>query len=166
MRKRDDFSKIALPDYIEWVRKFFIGKEKCRINGKGIFDYFLLSKNVIGYISRRWDAQLDYIIGNPPNTELFYISENVPNRFRKYMMYHEYYEYKILAPDTSDRCLDALKKELSMIPNKIYISYVRFRAAQFANLADFNRKIGADECFVLNLEKSVQFLEKELTRII
>jgi hypothetical protein len=94
------------------------------------FDFFVLPQalqpNLVNF-SARWT-------GIPSDGYVLGVSGNIKDEYRKYVAFHEYFEYMELGLDTPGRCLMALEKELSLVPEQYKPDYVPMRAKFFGDL--------------------------------
>ncbi len=99
-------------------------------------------------------------IGCHPNTQFFFISNEVPERFRDLFVAHEVYEYALEGgPDGKGNCLKALFYELSLIPENIRKEYLPYRRDFFARMVAFYE--GNDEFYTRrnNIRESFKYLK-------
>lgn len=68
-----------------------------------------------------------------PEAKFLFISEDVPEEFREYMLRHEVREFTQRAGQ-EDRCLATLKQELQEIPAEIRQRYIEMRLKLFQDL--------------------------------
>jgi hypothetical protein len=94
---------------------------------------------------------ISYNQGNP------FISEEVPQKFRKYMIYHELYEFEKFDPKEEDSCLESLRKELAKVPYYNLQEHVNFRKDTFRHLIEFVREYDKDSFKKIN--RSLNYLE-------
>lgn len=77
-------------------------------------------------------------VGCHPNTQFFFISDEVPESYQELFIAHEVYEYALDGgPDGRGNCLKALHHELTLIPENIREEYLTYRRNFFQRMADF-----------------------------
>jgi hypothetical protein len=86
-----------------------------------------------------------------------FISQEVPQNFRKYMIYHELYEFEEFDPKDEDSCLESLRKELAKVPYYNLQEHVDFRKDTFRHLIEFVREYDKDSFQKIN--RSLNYLE-------
>ena len=86
-----------------------------------------------------------------------FISDEVPVRYRGFMVYHELYEFEKLGLMDEKSCVKALEKELDMVGSKLIKGYVQFRRRVFGELVDYLRKF--DTILLDRVEKSFERLK-------
>lgn len=91
------------------------------------------------------------------NGEHLFISEEVPEEYRMPQLVHEIIEFTELK-DKKGRCLEALKRELSIVPEEIKQSYLEYRKKFFAKLIEYY-KDSQDEDFKAEIAASYEFLQ-------
>ncbi len=116
---------------------------------------------MLSYISEQY-GNLDYMVGHAIGTDIFYLSENIKVEYRNFVMYHEYFEFKILPSTSQRKCPTAIKTELELIPAKILADYISFRHSQFKNLHEFHKEIESPVGFLDELQESINILYKEV----
>lgn len=122
--------------------------------GRGVFVY---QKKRYTYLilSKDFEPNLPGFLGYPEQKELI-ISEEVPKAFRKFMLIHEIIEFTDLA-GRQDRCVNALKIELKLVPKKIKAQYVQYRKNFFRVLIEYSQRY-PDEEFKHEIKKSYEYL--------
>jgi hypothetical protein len=107
---------------------------------------------------------------NPPKYWVMYdateekvlISDEVKEDYRKYMVFHELYEFEH-NPDGAVRCLDALKEELDKLPEGEIEYYVPFRRDTFEELVAYwgRQNVGEPRDGILEeARESLSYLEE------
>jgi len=71
---------------------------------------------------------------------LFGISEDVHEKVRKYAVGHEVIEFMEIGINAKDRCVQALEKELELVPLDARKNYIQMRKNFFANLIPYCEK--------------------------
>ena len=72
--------------------------------------------------------------------ELYGVADSVEEEFRKYYVGHEVIEFRELDPETPDRCVRALERELALVPGEMKPRYIPGRRAFFETLVEYVRK--------------------------
>jgi len=72
------------------------------------------------------------VTGDRSDPYVLGVSDSIPESWRKYVAFHEYYEYLVIGMDTPGRCRMALEKELSVAPDPK--EYIPMRARFFGDL--------------------------------
>ena len=93
-----------------------------------------------------------------------FISEEVPEEFRPYMVIHELAEFEVLKGQT-DSCLNALKTELGRVPCRHILAYLPFRRNVFSELIIYLEKNQPKSPLLAEVRKSLNHLEKRLKQI-
>ncbi len=91
-----------------------------------------------------------------PHGEHLFISEEVPEAFRVPQLIHEIVEFTELQ-NQKGRCVEALQRELSVVPAEIKHAYLEYRRIFFANLIRYYHG-SADEDFKTEIQASYDFL--------
>tara|TARA_Y100000310_G_scaffold337228_1_gene423791 strand:- start:278 stop:673 length:396 start_codon:yes stop_codon:yes gene_type:complete len=86
-----------------------------------------------------------------------FISNEVPEKYRGYMVFHELYEFETRDPLTKDSCVISLKKELETVPENIKEDYIEFRKQVFEDLVTFLKKY--DKSILDKVSLSLDYLE-------
>lgn len=86
-----------------------------------------------------------------------FISDEVPGEYREFMVFHELMEYEKL-PESAERCLNALKKELEKVPTKMKNEYIKFRFEVFKNLISYLETHEPKSKFIPKAKKSLEYL--------
>lgn len=138
----------ALPD---WAINHFVGSFEVRFDGVH-YGYAVLKVTL--------EPDLYNFVGYTAGGFLF-ISEEVPEKYRAFVLRHELYE-SITVKDRCDKCLAALKWELDRIPKRMYDEYVVWRLEVFDSLVTYytegNGAVGADPKFVSRIKQSLDYL--------
>jgi len=87
-----------------------------------------------------------------------FISDEVPEKYRGYMIFHELAEFEFLKGN--NRCLNALQIELSRVPKEEVIEYARFRRETFQSLVDFLEKHEPSSKLIPEVRKSLNHLQR------
>ena len=83
---------------------------------------------------------LDFVFrctGNISDGFVFGISDHVDERSRPYAVAHEYIEFTEIGINTPQRCLQALKEELQLVPPEIKKGHILMRRDFFKNLIPY-----------------------------
>ncbi|MEX2410611.1 MAG: hypothetical protein WD607_04440 [Candidatus Paceibacterota bacterium] len=88
----------------------------------------------------------------------FYISEEVPEEFMEPQIIHEFIEFNELKGQRR-RCLESLKRELSIVPEDIKKSYIEYRKDFFKRLTEFFEDSDHED-FKEEIGMSYSFLRK------
>ena len=104
--------------------------------GNRKFDYFILPQALNpefeNFVMRMTNEQTaKYIFG---------VSDNLRKDFRDYFIFHEYVEFIESTPDSQDKCILSLKKELKLVPKEIIKEYAGIRKKFFKDLVDYSQK--------------------------
>ncbi len=91
------------------------------------------------------------------NGEHLFISEEIPEKYRFPQLIHEIVEFTKLK-DQKGRCVEALKHELSFIPEEIWEEYIEYRKNFFADLIEYY-KDSEDENFKAEIAASYEVLQ-------
>ncbi len=121
---------------IDGTRDYFRGQdfEEVQVSLDGCeFSYFVLPQSLeprlADFAFRSTGEKADgYVLG---------ISDSVDPRFRPFAMAHEYLEFVEIGIDTPGRCVMALERELSLVPDDIMEEYLPFRRDFFSNLIEY-----------------------------
>jgi hypothetical protein len=132
----------------DWIRNNEVGSGEIEYNGK-IIPYTILKKEVA--------PTLPGFLGYP-NGEHLFISEEVPEKFRTPQLIHEVVEFTELKGQNG-RCVEALKRELSVIPEEMRQEYREYRRNFFARLIEYY-KDSKDEIFKSEIQASHKFLQE------
>lgn len=92
-----------------------------------------------------------------PDGEYLFISEEVPEKFRKPQLIHEIVEFTELKGQKG-RCLKALKTELLEVEEAIKKEYIEYRTDFFARLIELYKN-SEDENFKTEIQTSYKFLQ-------
>lgn len=87
-----------------------------------------------------------------------FISAEVPERFRNPQLIHEIIEFTELR-GVKGRCLEALKRELAMVPADIKQEYLEYRRIFFAKLIGYYAG-SDDEDFKAEIRASYEYLQQ------
>lgn len=117
-----------------FVKNNEVGRGRFKYEGK-IFYYSILQKE----LETRLPGFLGFIEG-----KFLFISEEVPREFRVPQLIHEVIEFTELK-GKEGRCLEALKMELLLVPEKIYSEYIKYRLNFFKALVDFYKNSDDEE---------------------
>lgn len=93
----------------------------------------------------------------------FFISEDVPERFREPQIMHEIVEFTELQWKKW-RCLQSLKYELSSIPKDMREEYIAYRRGFFKRLVEYHKNTKSKENFDADefreeIQQSYEYLE-------
>lgn len=125
-----------------------VGSNKIEYQGKKI-PYTILKKELA--------PTLPGFLGYP-NGEHLFISEEVPEKFRAPQLIHEIVEFTELKGKKGG-CVEALKRELSVVPEEIRQEYLEYRRNFFAKLIEYY-KDSKDEDFKAEIQASYKFLQE------
>ncbi|MEI8343481.1 MAG: hypothetical protein WCF93_00855 [Candidatus Moraniibacteriota bacterium] len=133
-----------------WLKKYKVGSGSFFYNGERI-SYSIISKD--------FEPRLPGFIGFPEG-QLF-ISEEVPENYRKPMLIHEWVEFTEFAGQKG-RCVKALKRELDFAPKGAErMAYLEYRKSFFEKLIEFYRNSDeASDEFKTEIQGSYEFLKK------
>jgi ubiquinone/menaquinone biosynthesis C-methylase UbiE len=87
----------------------------------------------------------------------FFISEEVPNEYRELQLIHEIIEFTELT-DQPGRCLQALKRELELIPDNIKSEYLKYRKDFFKRLITYHTERDTNQEFIKEIRASYKLL--------
>ncbi|MEK6843862.1 MAG: hypothetical protein AABX83_00380 [Nanoarchaeota archaeon] len=87
-----------------------------------------------------------------------FISDEVPEDYRKPMVFHELTEFELLQNKT-DKCLNALLAELKTIPKNKRKDYFEFRREVFENLISFLEEYQSNSSLIPEVRKSLNHLK-------
>lgn len=132
----------------DWIKTNEVGTGEIEHEGKRIL-YTILKKELA--------PTLPGFLGYP-NGEHLFISEEVPEKFRVPQLIHEIIEFTELKGKKS-RCVEALKRELSVVPEEIKQEYLEYRRNFFAKLIEYNKN-SKDEDFKAEIQASHKFLQE------
>ncbi len=89
----------------------------------------------------------------------FFISEDVPERFRVSILLHEMQEF-IVHKKVPGSCLKSLLYEFAFVPGDLYKEYVRYRRNFFRRLVPFCVNSSQySEQHIRNVQESLDYLE-------
>jgi len=132
----------------EWIKANQVGLGEVNYNGKKI-PFTILKKE----LAPKLPGFLGY-----PNGEHLFISEEVPEKFRAPQLIHEIIEFTELSGQKG-RCVEALKRELSVVPEEIKQEYLEYRINFFTKLVEYYQE-SQDEEFKSEIRASYEFLQK------
>jgi hypothetical protein len=102
----------------------------------------------------------DGFVGCIPDTQFFFISDEVPESFRELYIAHEAYEYALEGgPDSRGNCLRALRYELSLVPRNIRKEYIPYRRNFFRRMVAFYDGNAEFSIRRDNILESLRFIE-------
>lgn len=131
-----------------WIKTNEVGSSEIEYGGKKI-PYTILKKELA--------PALPGFLGYP-NGEHLFISEEVPEKFRALQLIHEIVEFTELKGQKG-RCVEALKRELSVLPQEIRQEYLEYRRNFFAKLIEYYKN-STDEDFKAEILASHKFLKE------
>jgi len=139
----------------EWLRNYEVGKGEVEYGGK---------KFVYTIVKRELEPRLPGFVGfaNKELPDHLFISEEVPPRFRSYILRHEIREFTELR-HRPNRCVEALKAELAEVPADLKPSYVPYRRNFFEKLTVFYKEEeaagrAAPHTLVKNIASGLEYL--------
>jgi len=135
-------------DRPDWIKANEVGKGEIEHKGLKV-PYTVLKKEL--------EPRLPGFLGYP-NGEHLFISEEVPEKFRIPQLTHEIIEFTELEGQKG-RCLEALKRELAIVPEEIREEYLEYRTNFFANLVKLYEK-SEDEDFKTEIQASYDYLQQ------
>lgn len=144
---------------IEEARKFMIDNrfEEVHVSLAGLeFSYFVLPQSLNPSLP-------DFVYrctGAPEDSAVFGISDSVPEESRKYAVAHEVIEFGQIGLHVKGRCSQALKKELSLVPESIKTNYIEMRRNFFRNLIDYAKNNNYSQGDIQEFKASLSELEK------
>ena len=97
-----------------------------------IFPYFVLPQSMNQNLQ---DFALAMVTEDKSHY-LFGVSDSLPEAYRPYWAFHEFVEY-VGEPESPERCVRALERELSIVPNEIKPEYLLRRLTFFQNLVRY-----------------------------
>lgn len=140
----------------EWMTVTKVDEGTIMVDGK---------EYVYHVLDRSLEPRLPGFLGFSGGEHLF-ISEEVPEDFRPYMLTHEIREFTTLA-GLPGRCCVALTFELAEVPPEIYVVYLSYRLQFFRNLVAYY--VESDDPKVSDLKgeiaRSLQYIEGEVDRL-
>ncbi|NQV13433.1 MAG: hypothetical protein HQ530_03970 [Parcubacteria group bacterium] len=142
-----DESESGVDTRPKWITANEVGTGEIEYGGKMI-SYTVLKKEVA--------PDLPGFLGYPDGEHLF-ISEEVPKEFRAPQLTHEIIEFTELEGQEG-RCLEALKRELAMVPGDIEQRYIEYRRDFFARLVEYYKE-SEDEDFKAEIQASYEYLQ-------
>lgn len=120
--------KIEPAKWPEWMRAHYTGRTgRVYVLGRP-FPFVVISHDL--------NPAPNFFAGYNPELAPAFISDQVPRPYRPFMIAHEIYEQWMLA-DQPNRCRRALEFELSRVPPKKFMDYLRFRVQTFDALLAF-----------------------------
>jgi len=131
----------------DWIIANVVGVGEVEYKGQTI-PYTILKKELA--------PKLPGFLGFPKGENLF-ISEEVPEQFRLPQLVHEIIEFTELVGQKG-RCLEALKRELSIVPEKIKQEYIEYRRDFFARLVEYYKE-SKNEDFKSEIQASYEYLQ-------
>jgi len=131
----------------EWIKNNEVGSGEIELEGKKI-PYTILKKELA--------PELPGFLGFFEGEHLF-ISEEVPEKFREPQLIHEIIEFTELK-GKKGRCVESLKRELSIVPEEIKKEYLEYRRDFFAKLVEYYED-SEDEEFKSEIKASYEFLQ-------
>jgi len=102
------------------------------------------------------------ITGKPRDGYVIGVSDSLKPEFRPYVAFHEFYEYIVIGINVEDNCINALEKELSVVPDGFNPEYVTMRTQFFKDLIDYRVRKKLDERDTDEFRKSRDYLERLL----
>ncbi|MFA5992811.1 MAG: hypothetical protein WC796_03840 [Candidatus Pacearchaeota archaeon] len=144
-----------------WMRKNCFPNVQVDLAEAGLrFDYFVMPQNLCPQLP-------DFVYrctGSPEDGYVFGISETVPEIFRPFAVAHEFMEFGQIGLDVNGRCLQALEKEIELVPGDIRPEYIKMRRRFFDNLVKWTRaQPDYDQLDIVEFEGSLARLN-ELVR--
>jgi hypothetical protein len=88
-----------------------------------------------------------------------FISDEVPERFRKYMVLHELVEFEKFSEE-EDSCYKALRFELMDVVDDDIYEYVPFRAETFEHLINYLKQNESDSDLLPKVKRSCRHLNE------
>jgi hypothetical protein len=134
----------------DWMKNNEVGASEVEHEGRKIL-YTIVDKSL--------EPKLPGFMGYLDGEHLF-ISEEVPDEFRIPQLVHEIIEFTELK-DQKGRCLEALKRELKIVPDNIKPAYLKYRTIFFEKLIEYYKN-SKKEDFKTEIRASYDFL-KELS---
>lgn len=131
----------------DWIKNYEVGAGEFEYGGKKI-PYTILKKELA--------PTLPGFLGYP-NGEHLFISEEVPEKFRNPQLTHEVIEFAELK-GKKGRCVEALRRELLVVPEEIRQEYLEYRRNFFARLIEYYKE-SKDEDFKEEIQASYEFLQ-------
>jgi len=130
----------------EWMKQNEVDKGEIILAGE-TYKYTILKKEL--------EPALAGFIGQFEGH--FFISEEVPNEYRELQLIHEIIEFTELT-DQPGRCLQALKRELELIPDNIKSEYLKYRKDFFKRLIAYHTERETNQEFIKEISASYRLL--------
>ena len=92
------------------------------------------------------------------NAGKVFVSDEVPEQFRPFMVMHELYEFETYK-GRPFQCVRALLKEMQLVSDDQFPAYVRFRKDVFSNLVGFLERHEPTSSFLPHAKESLGLLE-------
>ena len=134
-------------DTPKWLKRHVVGKGVLEFDDK-TYTYFI--------VSRLLEPNLPGFVGFPGGKTLF-ISEEVPEEFRPYMLWHEIQE-QAESPSQMGKCLITLVGELDRVPSEMKQRYIDYRRRFFQNFAAYLQN-SEDQSFRAEIGASLVHLQ-------
>lgn len=132
----------------EWVLQAKVGDGTVKVDGN-VHMYHILSREL--------EPRLPGFLGFP-NGEVLFLSEDVPESYRPYVLAHEVREFTV-HKDSLGRCKTSLLLELADVPPLLLPEYLRYRLDFFRRLVAYYAA-SDKEAFKAEIAMSLAYLEK------
>ncbi len=138
-----------------WLKEYKVGSGRISHGGKR-FSYSILRKE--------FELKLPGFVGFPQGH--LFISEEVPENYRKPILIHEWLEFTQFAGQKG-RCVKALERELDFAPKGDgCMAYLKYRELFFERLIEFYRDSNeVNDEFKLEIQGSCEFLKKLIAKL-
>lgn len=144
------YSGVPIPeDWPSWLKGISVAAETVEYKGE-VFTY-AVAKRDFNEEARQFPGFVAYIQGYT------LVSEDVIPNCRPYFALHEIIEMAELTGQ-KDRCLNALKIELSHVPEHVLPQYCAYRLLFFMRLVDFHEEHNGDSEELAEMRKSLRYL--------
>lgn len=142
--------------FVQIVEEHKIAESSLDLEGR-LIPFSVISKSLKETLEIDLPYFISYNNGHP------FISEEVPEYYRKPMIAHEFVEFTKYA-GKENRCVDALKEELSyvplLVPEDKREGYIPFRLEVFNHLLKYLNVNEPNSPFIPEVQKSVNYLKR------
>lgn len=122
-------------------------------------DYFLVPQSLNQNLLRFAVA----VVSEDKQHHVFGVADTVPEAYRPFWALHEHVEF-LEEPDSPDRCIRALNKELEAVPTDIRKEYIITRLQFFRDLIAYSQTDG-EKSSQGGLTKATARFQKSLSRL-
>ncbi len=148
------------PRIPQWAKEFVLQK-----GGRGIVEYRNKSYEYT-VLKRGMIPGLPNFVGFVESNNFLYISENVPVRYRKYVLRHELRECLGYRGSSEEKCRRSLEVELKEVPDTFKRRYIWWRFRSFNTLfwyySEGPGRVVYNEKHLYEILGSLLFLESAL----